>query len=252
MKHTQKIIRTGKYSVLTIGFTLLVLFSRDSAAAVLKSGFYAGGGIQHMSANYGLTRYFDTQSSTSSSVRNTDDADQWQAPQLALGYQHLFGRLYLGAESSKSFQSNRLHDAYVQQTPINVTYRSDLRYNNLFDFDVLLGWAVTPSAVIYARTGLSYTDIHNDFNITYLFMNKLYTREASHTQFNRIGKDLGIGAAYQLSDHLMLQADYKITFYGQMHYTNMLVLSGDNYTPSRKTIALKTQSASIKLVYTFS
>ncbi len=253
MKKIQRIIQAKKYRLLSASFILLLLSSRISDAAIVTSGFYVGGGIQHVSAEYGLTRHFNGSPLTPSDVRNTDHSSQWQTPQLAIGYQHLFGRFYLGAEGTKSFYTDRLHGAHTQQIfqSTVVTYGSDVRYSNPFALDMLIGWAITPSAVIYARAGLSYTALRSDFNLTYLYMGKQYTQETDSLRGNRIGKDLGVGAIYQLSPHLMLQADYKMTFYGQMHYSDMQP-SIANDAPSRKTVTLKTQTANVNLVYTFS
>ncbi len=257
-KHHRISVRSGVGFVWF--FACLLSFMQSCYAAPLHSGFFAGVGIARETVQYGFTRVADGPLLPGApyTVHLTDNNSRLQVPEFVVGYQYLFGQLYLGAQFVRGYRSQTLNGQYNMHYQSNdglynydYLYTTRIQMSDPMALDAMVGWSPLPSLVVYAEGGVSYIKVYDEFNKFYNNRRRndgyVNSGEGDHINLHRIGEEIGLGAAYQATQHLQVRADYKLTNYGRMSY-NAVMFGG--YT-SHKQFVLRTETASLDVVYTF-
>jgi opacity protein-like surface antigen len=195
---------------------------------------------------------------------------------VALGYQLVNERLYLGFEVAGTFDGTSDSEASYNNTFLEIYEGRDEfgGYNSVMakatlqgsevDVDIKPGYIVNDNFLIYARIGAAFnrlkmessgdwyeTSINQDVD----FASEAY--DSNSTSKNVVGIRLGAGMEYLVTEHFGISVDYLYTDYGTVHSSVSAsdidegfyqhISNGSNYSE----VHVTTQTAMLGLLYHF-
>ena len=199
MKH----IKLGTLSTITF----LMMFTLSSTANT-RDGFYVGAGIG---------RSFDQYLLAASNVANrytinadADDGNTLGNIFIGIGYTTETA-FFLGGEVGANFPSRKVN---ITGLPgVSVAYpiiNNTLAVQDYVTMDLLPGYAINPTILVYGRAGLAYGELS-------LKQPRIGNSFGFNISENKWGGRLGLGANYALNNNFGIGIDYYYSIYQEMN-----------------------------------
>lgn len=156
---------------------------------------------------------------------------------VALGYQVVDARLYLGGQISYSLRGRqhfRLDETrtFSQVSPLGLPPPSTVSGSahlqskvslscNEFDIDLKPGVLILKNFVAYVRVGVAFTQLKIKNDGAQLEMNSenglvIKALDSGHKTQNKTGFRIGAGTEYLITQHLGISLDYIYSYYGKI------------------------------------
>lgn len=171
-----------------------------------KEGVYLGAGIGASFNDYQL-QSTDVINNNSNTLTSDDTS---ALGNVFLGYGHTFNNVwYLGGEANIYFPNQTVN--FNNRPSVNdpaFHFNDQFSVDDNITVDLLPGYRVTPTDLLYARVGMDFRDVTMNQQATINPGTESFSNSA-----NQIGERFGVGLTHALSEHFAASVDYFYTYF---------------------------------------